>query len=159
MTRHPCIVVGYDDSPPARAAVALAALRAGREGLVVIVNAYQIPADWLGWPDYQTILTAAIDRSEQMSRGLAAQIPELDGTSWEYETLEGRPAHVISQVAEARNAGEIIVGSRGFGRARALLGSVAHELIHIASRPVTVIPADAVEAAGGARGGQAVGAA
>jgi nucleotide-binding universal stress UspA family protein len=50
-------------------------------------------------------------------------------------------------VATAHRADEIIVGSRGFGRARALLGSVAHELIHLADCPVTVIPERAVERA------------
>ena len=42
---------------------------------------------------------------------------------------------------------EIIIGTRGFGRARALLGSVAHELIHLADCPVTVIPERAVDRA------------
>lgn len=31
------------------------------------------------------------------------------------------------------------IGSRGAGRASALLGSVAHEELHLADRPVTVI--------------------
>jgi len=33
-----------------------------------------------------------------------------------------------------------VVGSRGLGRVRALLGSVSHDLLHIADRPV-VVPA------------------
>jgi nucleotide-binding universal stress UspA family protein len=32
------------------------------------------------------------------------------------------------------------VGSRGLGRARAVLGSVSHDVIHLAHRPVLVIP-------------------
>jgi nucleotide-binding universal stress UspA family protein len=43
-------------------------------------------------------------------------------------------------VAEARGADEIIIGTRGFGRVRAVIGSVAHELLHEAARPLTVIP-------------------
>jgi nucleotide-binding universal stress UspA family protein len=35
-------------------------------------------------------------------------------------------------VANVRGADEIVIGTRGFGRVRALLGSVAHELIHLA---------------------------
>lgn len=50
------------------------------------------------------------------------------------------PADAIARVAEARHADEIIVGTRGFGRARAVLGSVSHELLHLASCPVTVLP-------------------
>jgi nucleotide-binding universal stress UspA family protein len=48
-------------------------------------------------------------------------------------------------VAEVRGADEIIVGTRGFGRARALFGSVAHELIHLAECPITVIPERVVD--------------
>jgi nucleotide-binding universal stress UspA family protein len=35
---------------------------------------------------------------------------------------------------------EIVIGSRGVGRVRALLGSVAYDVIHRARCPVTVIP-------------------
>ena len=44
-------------------------------------------------------------------------------------------------MADVEHASEIVIGTRGFGRARALLGSVAHDLIHRARCPVTVIPA------------------
>ena len=33
-----------------------------------------------------------------------------------------------------------VVGTRGFGRFRAALGSVAHALLHEADRPVVVVP-------------------
>jgi len=48
-------------------------------------------------------------------------------------------------VAEVRDADEIAIGSRGFGPVRAVLGSVSHELLHLADRPVTVIPQRYVE--------------
>jgi nucleotide-binding universal stress UspA family protein len=51
---------------------------------------------------------------------------------------------VIADLAEEIDADEIIVGTRGAGRAGALMGSVAHELLHVARRPVTVIPERAV---------------
>jgi len=37
------------------------------------------------------------------------------------------------------------VGARGLGPVRSLLGSVSHELLTIADRPVLVIPARAVD--------------
>jgi nucleotide-binding universal stress UspA family protein len=46
--------------------------------------------------------------------------------------------------AALRDADEIVVGSRGFGRLRGVLGSVSHAVLHEADRPVVVIPADAV---------------
>ena len=64
---------------------------------------------------------------------------------WERELIGGPPAKAIADVADVRNADEIILGTRGFGRVRALLGSVAHELIHLAPCPVTVIPERMVE--------------
>ena len=101
--RTPCIVVGYDGSPPARAALALDRLVDADPRLATI--------------DYQT------------------------------EVIGGRPAVVIAGVAEARGADSIIIGTRGFGRVRAVLGSVAHELLHEAGCPVTVIPEAALERA------------
>jgi nucleotide-binding universal stress UspA family protein len=57
-------------------------------------------------------------------------------------------------VASAIDADEIVIGARGLGRARALMGSVSKELLRIADRPVLVIPQAAVRSvcAGAARG-------
>ena len=65
--------------------------------------------------------------------------------SWEAEVIGASPARAIADTARARDADEIIVGTRGYGRARALLGSVAHELIHLAECPITVIPERVVD--------------
>jgi hypothetical protein len=65
--------------------------------------------------------------------------PGLAEISWESELIGAPPAKAIADVADVRHADEIILGTRGFGRVRALLGSVAHEVIHLASCPVTVI--------------------
>jgi nucleotide-binding universal stress UspA family protein len=59
----------------------------------------------------------------------------LAGVNYETELIAGRPAEVIAGVANARGADSIIVGTRGFGRVRAVLGSVAHELLHEAACP------------------------
>ena len=71
---------------------------------------------------------------------------ELLDTEYETELIGGPPAQAIADVARVRDADEIIVGARGLGRVRALLGSVSHELLHIADRPVVVIPAAAISA-------------
>ena len=62
--------------------------------------------------------------------------------------LEGPAARAIVAAADARDADEIVIGSRGFGRLRGVLGSVSHAVLHEATRPVVVIPADAVPAPG-----------
>jgi nucleotide-binding universal stress UspA family protein len=142
------IVVGYDGSPASRAALARATERTGEDGRVYVVHAYSLPGDWLGSPNYQQLLDIDLDRAQTMIDRLEedARI-ELTGVEWEAELIGDAPARAIAEVATTRQADEIIVGSRGFGRARAFLGSVAHELIHLADCPVTVIPERAVERA------------
>jgi nucleotide-binding universal stress UspA family protein len=54
--------------------------------------------------------------------------------------LEGNPAEAIVRVADARGADEIVIGSRGLGRVRAVLGSVSHDVLHLAHVPVVVVP-------------------
>jgi nucleotide-binding universal stress UspA family protein len=141
------IVVGYDGSPASRAALTWAADRAGDDGRVYVVHAFAPPADWLGTPNDQQIMDAELARAQDRIGELEHEATELDGVEWEAEVIGDRPAHAIARVATVREADEIVVGTRGFGRARALLGSVAHELIHLADCPVTVIPERVVERA------------
>jgi hypothetical protein len=72
----------------------------------------------------------------------------LADVDYELELIAGRPADVIATVATTRDADEIIIGTRGFGPLRGLLGSVAHALLHQAKCPVTVIPDAALERLG-----------
>jgi nucleotide-binding universal stress UspA family protein len=145
-TRSRCIVVGYDASPASRAALARAADRAGDDGFVYVVHAYSLPHDWLGMPNYQQLLDIQFDRAQlTVDRIEAESGTDLQDVAWEAEIIGGSPAHAIADTATARKADEIIVGTRGFGRARALVASVAHELIHLADCPITVIPERAVD--------------
>lgn len=70
---------------------------------------------------------------------------------YELELVDGRPAEALARIAAARDADEIVVGSRGFGRLRAALGSVSHELLHDAPCPVVVIPERFVREPAGSR--------
>jgi nucleotide-binding universal stress UspA family protein len=146
--RGPVIVVGYDGSEPSRFAVTVAARRAGDTGKLFVVHAYELPPDFLGFPNYDRLLS---DRRDH-GRALLDALPltgndELLATEYETELIGGPPAQALADIARARDADEIIVGARGLGRVRSLLGSVSHELLHIADRPVLVIPAAAVESA------------
>ncbi len=67
-----------------------------------------------------------------------------------YSTVldDGRPASVISRVADREDADLIIVGRRGRGGvAELVLGSVSHELVLQSKRPVLVIEGAAKPAA------------
>jgi nucleotide-binding universal stress UspA family protein len=141
----PIIVVAYDGSPAAQAALRLAVDRA-RGGKLFVVHAYGAPADFWGAQHYQEVLDRALQRGEDLLDGLPEVEPRLAEVEYETELIPGAPAEVVANVAEVRGADEIIVGTRGFGRVRAVLGSVAHGLLHAAPCPVTVIPERAVTA-------------
>ncbi len=136
------IVVGYDGSPPARAALEYAARRAASGGRVVAVHAFQPAPDWLGWPNYQRALDTHQTSGRDLLRSLEQEQAEL-GVALSTSLLEGPAARAIVAAADARDADEIVIGSRGFGRLRGVLGSVSHAVLHEADRPVVVIPADA----------------
>ncbi len=143
--RNPTIVVGYDGSDAARAALAFAAKQAGSQGRVFIVHAFELPPGHLGSPNDQRLLSEHRGRAAELIRDLQLEGEDLAGPAYETELIGGPAARAIAEVAKVRHADEIVVGARGVGRVRALLGSVSHELLHIADRPVVVIPTSAVE--------------
>jgi len=144
--RTPCIVVGYDGSPSAHAALALAIDNVAH-GKLFVVHAYEAPGDFWGTEHYQELLDLALRRGRAVLDGVVEDDPRLATIDYETELIAGRPAEVLARVADARGADSIIIGTRGFGRVRAVLGSVAHELLHEAACPVTVIPEAALKRA------------
>jgi nucleotide-binding universal stress UspA family protein len=135
----PCIVVGYDGSPASRAALRLAVDRV-RGGKIFVVHSYAAPPEFRGHEAHERLLDAALTRGEQLLATAAEVDPRLARVDHELELIAGRPSDVIATVAETRGADEIIVGTRGFGPVRGMLGSVAHALLRAAKCPVTVIP-------------------
>ena len=137
------IMVGYDGSEAARAAVAYAARRASDAGRVVAVHAFQRVPDRLGFPSYQHVL----DASQADGRRHLGALEDEWSAAAQLETslLEGPAARALLSAADARNADEIVVGSRGFGPVRGALGSVSHALLRDADRVVVVIPDAAIE--------------
>lgn len=133
------VVVGYDGSEQSQAALRFAAERAGKQGRVVAVNAYEPPSDWLGGKTYKR----AADEHQEHGRRLLAELEAAwaGAAMLETDLLEGPPAKALVHAAQARHADEIVVGARGLGRFRAALGSVSHALLHEADRPLVVIPA------------------
>ena len=139
-TPSPCIVAGYDGSPASRAALSLAVARARPDGRVVVVHVFGPPDGRYDGLSYQRQLDAALGRARTLLAHLPEEVPGLASIDWATELLAWPPAKAIADVADVEHATEILVGSRGLGRARALLGSVAHGLIHRARCPVTVVP-------------------
>jgi nucleotide-binding universal stress UspA family protein len=142
------IVVAYDGSPSSRAALERARTRAEAGDRVIIVHSYEAHPDPLNPTDYPQLLVEAKQRGEAMLAEIATG--SFDGVRVEMQLLTGPPAKLVANVAEACDATDIIIGTRGHGLPRALIGSVAHELLHLAACPVTVIPERAVARRSGA---------
>jgi nucleotide-binding universal stress UspA family protein len=153
-----CIVVGFDGSPASRAAVSHALRRVRGGGRLVVVHAVKAPAGRYGHPNEQRLLDAEIAAAGDRLDRLPDEIPGLSAVDWEFEIAEGAAGRAIARAAEIQGASEIVVGTRGAGRAAALLGSVAHDVLHRASCPVVVIPERAVTGPAGS-GRDAAGAA
>ena len=128
-------VVGYDGSAASLAAVREAARRTGAAGHLIVVHAYEPPSEALGWPLYDAAVKDAAAEAQALVDGLRGH----PGVKWTSEIVAGPTAEVIDAAARNQDAEAIYIGSRGAGRAGALLGSVAHEVLHRADRPVTVI--------------------
>jgi len=139
-TNSRTIVVGYDGSPAALAAVDHAIDRAGPDGRLVVVHAHLTPTDHVGAPYYNAMVEDATYRATNLVDGLERDCERLATIKYERDLAVGSAATAIVRAAETREADEIVIGSREVGRMRALLGSVAHDVIHLAHCPVTVIP-------------------
>jgi nucleotide-binding universal stress UspA family protein len=127
-------VVGYDGSSSARAALDYAIAHA--HGPITVVTAYDAPSSFLGKPYYERALRDSQARAQELLDEVAGG----DGVHVERELLEGPPAEAVAGAAVARDAADIVVGTRGLGRFRGAFGSVSHALLHDADRPVVVVP-------------------
>jgi nucleotide-binding universal stress UspA family protein len=137
------VVIATDGSESADQAVA-AGMRVARTLGSNAVLVYVRPSIGpLGEPYYQEKLSEqmayardALDRAQ----GFAGQA----NCEADEEILEGHAPDQVVELARARNAQLIVVGSRGLGAvAGALLGSVSSAIIHRSDRPVLVVPSAA----------------
>lgn len=133
-------MIATDGSTSADQAVAEGA-RATRSIGTNAVLVYVRPAiSSLGEPYYQEKLSEqlahardALDRATELARA--------EGVDTDAEILEGSAAERIVELAQARDAPLIVVGSRGLGFvAGALLGSVSSAIVHRSDRPVLIVP-------------------
>ncbi len=135
--RGPCVLIGVDGSPESeeavRAAVRLVAPVAGRVLLTTVVSADAVD----GGRDDE--LASARDLLSRHRDGL----PE--GTApVEAQIMTGQPAAALLELADTEEADLIVVGRRGRGLSRAVLGSAASRLSTEARCPVLLAgPPDA----------------
>jgi nucleotide-binding universal stress UspA family protein len=132
----PTTLVGYDGSETAKAALAYAAARAGSGGRLIVAHVVTSPTMFMDTEYYDDALERARERGESSIRELEDL---LGGVPSEARIVEGPPARTLVALAREEDAQEIVVGSRGFGAGRALLGSVSHALLHEADRPLVIL--------------------
>ena len=133
------IVLALDGSDGAKQAIPVAAELAEQEKAKIVIahvteylatKGGELPA-----VDEERIRAELDEQAKELSdRGIETTVELAD-------TVLGGPAHAIVEVADRTGGDLIVTGSRGHSAvAGLLLGSVAHRLLHIAKRPILVVP-------------------
>ena len=133
------VVVGYDESPGADAALEVAIQVASRfdEELVLVYGA--APPGRIGeeWTSHHEALKemGRTATAHALERAQAAGVPT------RVELVDAKPAEALVTVGDAVAATVIVVGTEGESPIRgAMLGSTPHKLLHLANRPVLCVP-------------------
>jgi nucleotide-binding universal stress UspA family protein len=134
------IVVGYDGSDCSRAALgeALKTARALDEAVVAVFG-YSPPGIWGG--EIVEHEEAIEEQGRKVLREAEHQA-EAAGMEVEVELVAAKASEAIVGVADKRDARMIVVGSYGETPLKGMiLGSTPNKLLHLADRPVLVVPA------------------
>jgi nucleotide-binding universal stress UspA family protein len=130
------LVVGYDGTEGARAALKAAVALAGELGDgVVAVFAYTVGRLGGEVSDYAQAL-------HEHAQTVLEEARSTGGEGIEVVELEQSPAEALIEVADQRDARMIVVGSYGERPLKsALVGATPNKLLHLAERPVLVVRA------------------
>jgi nucleotide-binding universal stress UspA family protein len=153
---HP-VVVAFDGSDAARAAVTAAAglftnrplviVSVWEPGLAMVAQSYPDPlGSTYALPTPEELAT--VDRVQREHAGASAEagarLARSLGATAEALAMpdSGNIAEAIDAVAEQRDAAALVVGSRGLGAVKStLFGSTSRRLLHDSQRPVLVVRA------------------
>ncbi len=136
------IVVGFDGSECAKAALATALDEAAGHGEKVIVAfGYELNPVAGEMHDYHAALKELATQRLTEAQELAAA--HGSGVEVEAVIVEQAPAKALVDLANERDARMIVIGTHSESRIRgALLGSTMQKLLHLSDRPVLVVPHD-----------------
>lgn len=136
------IVVGYDGSACGKVALEEALeLAKGLGDRVVIVFGYAPPGMWGGEiAEHEE----AIEEFGAKVTAEALQMTQSSGVGAEVAMVAKKPHEALVEVAEARKARMIVVGSYGDPPLKGMiLGSTPNKLLYTSECPVLVVPAEA----------------
>jgi nucleotide-binding universal stress UspA family protein len=135
------ILIAYDGSPPARAAVSEAGKMFAE--MMIMPDATGMGSTML---PFDPSVTQEVERaSEEHAQSIAAEGAALareaglDARPLAVEDLTNPPDAIVA-AAEEHDARAILIGSRGLGGLKSkLLGSTSKAVLHRAARPVVVV--------------------
>ncbi|MCY7395244.1 MAG: universal stress protein [Nocardioides sp.] len=134
------IVLGYDESPGARAALAVAIDVARRYAAPLVVVYATAPPGGLG--EEARSHQAALEEIGRPLVAHAVEQAEQAGVESVVELVGAKPVDALLEVADAHDATVIVVGTWGESPIRgAIVGATPHKLLHLSRRPVLCVPA------------------
>ncbi len=132
------ILVGYDQSPPAKRALTLAEDLAGRYGarviLVTVLRPLDIPVDIMAPTEAQVMgARRAVEAEAERIRAQGNRVVAF--------VEVGEPAQTLAEIAERLDIDLTVLGRSGKGAlARLMMGSVTTSLLHLTTKPIVVAP-------------------
>jgi nucleotide-binding universal stress UspA family protein len=140
----PPVLVGYDGTPPSRAAVRWALARAAERQRVVVAHAIPLPSR-AGLDSFDELLR----REREAGADLLGELAQELGPGPELRLLVGEPAGALVECAHGLGASEVVIGSRGHAAPGVSSGgSVCRALLHRSDVPVVAVAPSATMAIG-----------
>jgi nucleotide-binding universal stress UspA family protein len=133
------IVLGYDDSPGARAALDRALELAAAFGDRLIIG-FGVHPPGHGGGEGAEHRDALREHAVSLTAEALARARDA-GIDAESALVDDSPASALVSLADDNDARVIVVGSYGESPLKgAILGSTPHKLLHLSERPVLVVP-------------------
>ncbi|WP_134741776.1 universal stress protein [Nocardioides sp. 503] len=133
------VVLGYDESPGADAALTTAISVAARFGEPLVLVYGVAPPGGAG-EEFKAHREALLEIG-RTALSHAVERAEAAGVETDIRLVDAKPAQALMQVADACDASVIVVGTAGESPLKgAMLGSTPHKLLHLSSRPVLCVP-------------------
>jgi nucleotide-binding universal stress UspA family protein len=133
------VVLGYDESPGADAALTTAIEVARRFGEELVLVYGAAPPGGLG-EEFKSHLEALREMGRTATEH-ALEKAEAAGVTASVRLVDAKPADALVQVGNQLDATVIVVGTAGESPLRgAMLGSTPHKLLHLTNRPVLCVP-------------------